>query len=659
MSFKGEDILLECYEQYKQLVELSPVAICVQSNDEIVFINTAGVKLFGVSDPSELIGRNVTDFFAPYNQHLLDKLPKFETKLYRGNGTIIDVEVSTTPITFQDKQAIQIVFNEITKRKQTEEIILQSRHDWEEIFNGITDMITIHDTDFNIIHANKAAKELLKLPFLGLNRRIKCYRYYHGKDSPPEGCPSCKCLKTGKPANFEIFEPHLNMYIEIRAMPRFNSRNQLIGLIHIARDVTRRKQAEAELQRAKDELEAMVERRTSELSITNKQLIKKIAEHRKAEEALRRSENKYRNLSKEFHVLLDGIPDGLILLSSDLKIKWVNKAALNKFGKRNVTELKEQYCYKVCCGISSPCEGCPVIRSFKTGKEENSQFTSPKGRILDIRAFPIIDDSGNINNVIELSRDITEETNLQAENMRTRQLASLGELAAGIAHEINNPINNIINYAQILLDERQSEDKDYEIGQRIMRDADRIATIVRSLLSFARIRKEEKTFMHLNEIFADTLPLIKAQLEKDGIILKLDVPSNLPKIFIHPQQIQQVFLNVISNSRYALNKKYPTVHKNKILSISCKKISLNGTPYVRILFHDRGTGIPANILDKVMNPFFSTKPSNIGTGLGLSISHGIISEHGGKFTIDSVEGEYTNVNIDLPVKIPERMRDEG
>ncbi len=247
-----------------------------------------------------------------------------------------------------------------------------------------------------------------------------------------------------------------------------------------------------------------------------------------------------------------------------------------------------------------------------------------------------------------------EKVNLQAGATRTRHLASLGELAAGVAHEINNPINNIINYAQILIDKFQKENRDDDVARRIIKDGDRIATIVRSLLSFARIRKEEKSYVYLHEIFSDMLSLTSAQIRKDGINLKVNISSKFLKIPVHPQQIQQVFLNIISNSRFALNKKYPGTHENKILEITCEETSFDNFPYIRIIFHDRGAGIPSNIIDKVINPFFSTKPNRIGTGLGLSISHGIITEHGGKLVINSVEGEFTKIILDLPTEMDGR-----
>lgn len=135
---------------------------------------------------------------------------------------------------------------EIAERNKAEELFVQLSQDWEDTFNITTDMITIHDKDFNIIRANSAAEKILGLPFLD-NAKAKCYRVYHGAGHPPEGCPSCDCLRTGKPAKFELFEPHLNRYLEIRSLPRVDSDNQITGLVHVVRDITEHKKIEERL----------------------------------------------------------------------------------------------------------------------------------------------------------------------------------------------------------------------------------------------------------------------------------------------------------------------------------------------------------------------------------------------------------------------------
>lgn len=147
----------------------------------------------------------------------------------------------------------QLVSDMEKEHSRSDELIFQSAYSWEDTFNNITDMITIHDKEYNIIHANRAAEKILGLPFL-ISKTAKCYDLYHGESTPPKGCPSCECLKTQKPVAFEKYEPHLNKFLEIRAMPQFDSNNQLIGVIHIVRDITERKQMEEEITALKKHL---------------------------------------------------------------------------------------------------------------------------------------------------------------------------------------------------------------------------------------------------------------------------------------------------------------------------------------------------------------------------------------------------------------------
>lgn len=162
---------------------------------------------------------------------------------------------SGKPVGFENGNAVVWVgaVTDITESKRSEELLLLSERDWEDTFNTIPDMITIHDMDFNILRANKPARDIL-----GINLRqggkAKCFRYYHGSNSPPEGCPSCSCLKTRKSAVFEIFEPHLDKFIEIRAIPRFDIDGKMTGLIHVVRDISGKKEVERTLAKKRKEL---------------------------------------------------------------------------------------------------------------------------------------------------------------------------------------------------------------------------------------------------------------------------------------------------------------------------------------------------------------------------------------------------------------------
>jgi PAS domain S-box-containing protein len=422
-----------------------------------------------------------------------------------------------------------------------------------------------------------------------------------------------------------------------------------LAMVGIIRDITERRQAEKELKRHREHLVEMVEERTVELKTAVQLLTGEINFRKMTEETLKENEAKFRKLSLEFNTLLNAMPDTLILLSRELKVMWANSAAALTLGKGS-SELKGLHCFEMWYNRSEPCEDCFVLRSFRSGNSESSQRSTPSGRLFDGRAFPLKDEDGAVNSVIIVLTDITEKAALQAEAMRAGHLASLGELAAGVAHEINNPINGIINYAQILANKIPAGSKENEISHRIIREGDRIAGIVRSLLSFARERKEERVPVAIRKILSDTTTLTETQIRKDGIDLLIDIPDGLPEIVANPQQIQQVFLNIISNARYALNQKYPGAHTDKKFVISGERVLTDDSLYVRITFCDMGAGIAPDDIEKVMNPFYSTKPSGQGTGLGLSISHGIVRGHGGRLVLDSVEGAYTKVIIDLPAK---------
>ena len=372
-----------------------------------------------------------------------------------------------------------------------------------------------------------------------------------------------------------------------------------------------------------------------------------ISERKKAEESLRRSEKENRRLLEQFRTLFDGIPDPLMVLTPELKILWANRGAARAI-KGKAADMIGKSCHEVWHHRAAPCDDCHAIRSLQSGKTETGHMPTADGRIWGMRTFPIKDEMGRVSNVIELAHDITEKIRLQTETIRAGHLAALGELAAGVAHEINNPINGIINYAQILANKASEQSPERDISLRIIRESDRVATIVRNLLSFARERKDRKAPVAVEEILADSLALVEAQLRKDGIRFELQLPEHLPPVFALKQQIQQVFLNLISNARYALNEKYAGAHQDKLLRLSGETLCLGGRPFVRMTLYDQGTGIPAEIIERITNPFFSTKPHDKGTGLGLSISHGIVKDHDGRLVFDSAEGQFTRVVMDLP-----------
>ena len=349
---------------------------------------------------------------------------------------------------------------------------------------------------------------------------------------------------------------------------------------------------------------------------------------------------------KHFEATLNNISEGILELTSELKIVYINPAAVSIIGIPEETILSkdftglfnEKHKKRIIDSLKDPDDKQRIISQEAPVELNNKQIT--------LNIIPIKDDEHNP--ILVILKDVTQRKQMEAQLQHTQRMEAIGTLAAGVAHEINNPISGIMGYAEILKERYHKQGRDENIPNKIIKESDSIAEIVTNLLSFAKDSHEESGSARIKDILSNTLGMIKGRMAKDSIKLSVDVSNNLPDIKARSHEIQQVFLNILSNAHYSLNQRFPGSNENKFLGIEGKTIKLEDRNYVRITFYDRGTGIPKNILNKVRDPFFSTKPSVNGTGLGLSISHNIIKNHGGKLLFESVEGEYTKVMVDLP-----------
>jgi PAS domain S-box-containing protein len=345
--------------------------------------------------------------------------------------------------------------------------------------------------------------------------------------------------------------------------------------------------------------------------------------------------------------IIRSMSNSLLVVNKDQTIRTANQATYDLLGYRPEELIGKPFSLIFAEGYYNDIGLDELINKGFTRNVETTYISKygQKIRML-FTASVIFNDRGKFEGIVCIAQDIT----MQTETLRAGHLASIGELAAGVAHEINNPINSIINFAQILVDEiHKGEAPTQEIPERIIKEGDRVASIVSSLLSFAREDEKEKRVINPRHILDEVLALTETQILKDGINLTVDFPVDLKKILADFRQIEQVFLNIINNARYALNEKYPKAHAKKNFVIHGSEELIDDKLQLEITFIDYGIGIPAEILDKIYNPFFSTKPAGIGTGLGLAISHGIISDHGGKLKIESTYGQYTKVTVLLPV----------
>lgn len=244
----------------------------------------------------------------------------------------------------------------------------------------------------------------------------------------------------------------------------------------------------------------------------------------------------------------------------------------------------------------------------------------------------------------EVQKKTAEIVKAQEQLINAEKLASLGRMAAGVAHELNSPLTGIVTFGHLMLKRLPPENvQDIEDIKIIIEQAERCSKIVRGLLGFSRRTVAEKTSVDINKLIENTLLMVKNQAKFHNIVFKLDLDDSLPLIMSDSNQLQQVFLNLLINAADAMEERGD-------IYIASRTIERDGNKFVEIEFSDTGPGIPEDIQDKIFEPFFTTKPVGTGTGLGLSVSYGIIKKHEGHILVKSELGKGASFFVQIPIK---------
>lgn len=243
----------------------------------------------------------------------------------------------------------------------------------------------------------------------------------------------------------------------------------------------------------------------------------------------------------------------------------------------------------------------------------------------------------------EVQKKTAEIVRAQEQLINAEKLASLGRMAAGVAHELNSPLTGIVTFAHLMAKRIPPENaQDAEDLKVIIDQAERCSKIVRGLLGFSRKTASEKAHVDMNTLIENTLSMVRNQAKFYNITFDVRLDKSIPEVNADPNQIQQVFLNLLINAADAMEE------KGKI-TISSRMIEDGADRFVEIEFTDTGPGIPEEIRSKVFEPFFTTKPAGKGTGLGLAVSYGIIKKHEGQIFVKSEPGHGASFFIRLPV----------
>jgi PAS domain S-box-containing protein len=353
-------------------------------------------------------------------------------------------------------------------------------------------------------------------------------------------------------------------------------------------------------------------------------------------EDLRASEVRWRSLVEQ-------LPDDVMLVDRSGAVEFVNRAPRSGEGAPDnpLDSLADESRHAVSEALA---------RVFASGGQELLEVEGPgeSGRAFAMRMAPIVIDQG-IERVIVVTTDISERKQLEQRIRQQQRLESLGTLAAGVAHEINNPVQGIMNYAELIGGNEHASELIREFAGEIEHETNRVAALVRNLLQFSRQELHGSLEeLDVKDVIEGTLSLLRAVLRKSHIKLELRIPADLPPLTCRPQQIQQVVMNLVANARDALDQRFHGFHEDKIVSVEVGSFERDARAWLRIDVSDRGGGVPEHVRAHIFDPFFTTKGRDRGTGLGLAVSHGIVHDHGGELTLLNRPGHGATFAIELP-----------
>lgn len=343
---------------------------------------------------------------------------------------------------------------------------------------------------------------------------------------------------------------------------------------------------------------------------------------------------------REWEETFRAVPDKLFLIDRSFNVLRCNSLLLSENGGENK-------CYHLlaCCGDER--QLCPAVEAFKTGVSTVREVTHPVTRsIFNISAYPVCNESNELSAMVVYIQDITAKRRMESQLFQSAKLAAIGEMAAGVAHELNSPLTAIIGNAGLILRKTAGNDKHYKLLEDIKNCGQRSRRIIQNLLTFARQDSYSFEPVSLNEVVGNSLYLISYQIEKNKITIVKKINHFIPVIMGNKLQLEQIIINFLLNARDALEG--VSEGRIEICSDVIEDPETEG-PAVMIKVTDNGRGMAPAIVSQIFTPFFTTKEKSQGTGLGLSVSLGIAQTHGGRIDVFSELGTGSTFSLILPL----------
>ncbi len=340
--------------------------------------------------------------------------------------------------------------------------------------------------------------------------------------------------------------------------------------------------------------------------------------------------------------LFNSIPVSFYIIDNNFELVSVNIDRAQRAGQAQANLIGRR-CYNALYQLNDMCPGCKVMDTLFGGQTTMRIYriwgSTGDAQEWDISSFPIYTENGEIKQAILFEQDVTEKRRLEATLVQSEKLSAVGQLAAGVAHEISNPLSAIIANAQLLQHELPADDDKQELADMILRAGERAAQVVRNLLDLIRKERYEFVPTNVNETIEDALALVQHEFVSRSVTLTRRLAPAMPPIQGSSNHLQGIWLNIVMNALDAIEAGGGEV---------CVK-SLRQGNEIHVVITDTGKGMAPEQLNKIFEPFYTTKAPGRGTGLGLSVVQRVIKQHGGYIQVHSQPSVGTEFLIVLPI----------
>jgi len=346
----------------------------------------------------------------------------------------------------------------------------------------------------------------------------------------------------------------------------------------------------------------------------------------------------------EWEETFRALTDPILLIDKNYNILRCNNQAVELPGRPGEAAPQSK-CFAYAWGRTEKCEQCLMDEVMITKAPAYRRIQMELGKTYDVHYYPVLKDSRKVESVIQHIKDITEQIKMEAQLMASDKLAAIGEMAAGVAHELNSPMTVIIGNSQMIIRDGETGASNVELLKDIYNCGLRCKKIIQNLLTFSRQDQRPMSRASLNDVVDRVLSLLQYQINRNNVEINVELDPGLPAVLANEHQLDQVLINFLLNARDALEDSTG----DKKITISTQTRKSNQTTFVIASVTDNGGGIPQENMTKIFNPFFTTKTATRGTGLGLSVSLGIAEAHGGTIEVANNPAGGSKFSLVIPV----------